>query len=132
MMNPFSQTVNIGGGNDPFYRYKMPSISTRIESKNGGTTIIDNIDVIAEKLKRTPNELQKYFSKSLSCNVKYNSGKGIIISAKKEQADLQTILSEYINKFVLCPKCQNPETTKEVSKKRTTLTCSACGKTSDI
>jgi translation initiation factor 5 len=132
MNNPFSKTLNIGGGDDPHYRYKMPSISTKTESKNGGTTIIENIDTIANKLKRSPNEFQKYFSKSLSCNVKYNKDKGIMISAKKEKEELQSILTEYINKFVLCPQCQNPETTKAVGKKKTTLTCAACGKTSNI
>ena len=132
MNNPFGQVLNIGGGEDPHYRYKMPSISTHIESKNGGTTIIDNIDTIACKLKREPGELQKYFRKALSCNVKYDKEKGIIISALKETGDLQTILSSYIDKFVLCPNCQNPETVKEIIKKKITLSCSACGKTSNI
>lgn len=132
MNNPFGQILNIGGGDDPHYRYKMPSISTHTESKNGGTTIIDNIDTIAGKLKREPSELQKYFRKALSCNVKYDKGKGIIISALKETEDLQIILSDYIDKFVLCPNCHNPETVKEMKKKKITLTCSACGKTTDI
>lgn len=131
-MNPFAKSLNIGGGNDPHYRYKMPSIITRIESKNGGTTVIENIDKISEKIKRTPNEIQKYFRKSLSCCVRYETDKGIIIAAKKEKSDLQTILAEYINNFVLCPECQNPETTMEIKKKKTTLTCAACGKTSNI
>ena len=132
MNNPFNQTINIGGGDDPFYRYKMPSINTHIENKKGGTTIIDNIDDIAKKIKRSPGEIQKFFTKTLSCNVRYNREKGIVIDAKKESAELQNVLTEYINKFVLCPQCKNPETTMKTNKKRTTLTCGACGKTSDI
>lgn len=132
MNNPFNQTLNIGGSSDPFHRYKMPSITIRIENKNGGTTIIENIDKIAEKINRTPNEIQKVFSKSLSCCVKYNNDKGIVIAAKKEQIELQNILNDYINKFVLCPICHIPETTMVIAKKKTTLTCAACGKTSTI
>lgn len=132
MNNPFSQALNIGGGDDPFYRYKMPSLSVKIESKNGGTTVIDNIDTIAEKLNRQSSELQKYFRKALSCSVRYDKEKGLIIPALKEVEDLQEILTKYIDESVLCPNCQNPETVKTVKKKTVSLTCAACGKTSNI
>ena len=132
MNNPFNQALNIGGGDDPHYRYKMPSISVKIESKNGGTTIIDNIDTISNKIGREANEIQKYFRKELSCNVKYDSEKGIVISALKETEDLQNILTKYIDDYVLCPECNNPETVKTVHKKKIKLTCAACGKTSCI
>jgi translation initiation factor 5 len=133
MNNPFAQSLNIGGVEDAYYRYKMPKMETHTESKNGGTTIIDNIDGIALKLGRdSKKDLVKYFKKHLSCNVSYDKKKGLVIPAKKEIEELTSILESYINKYVICPICKVPETTIEETKKKTTLMCAACGGTSII
>jgi translation initiation factor 5 len=133
MNNPFAQSLNIGGVEDAHYRYKMPKMVIHTENKNGGTTIISNIDDIALNLGRhSKKDLVKYFKKNLSCNVTYDNKKGIVIPAKKDIEELTSILESYIKKYVICPICKIPETTIEESKKKITLTCAACGGTSIV
>jgi translation initiation factor 5 len=133
MNNPFAQSLNIGGVEDAYYRYKMPKMDIHTESKNGGTTIINNIDDIASKLGRdSKKDLVKYFKKHLSCNVRYDDKKGLVIPANKEMTELTSILESYIDKYVICPICKVPETTIEETKKKITLTCAACGGTSVV
>lgn len=131
-MNPFSNTINIGGdSNDAFYRYKMPAIETTYENKNGGTTVITNIEAIATSLKRSSNVLCKYFQKKLSCNCRIKD-KGMLIIGNRTKDELQTILNNYINTYILCYTCGNPETEIEIKKKKSLMTCSACGETNQL
>lgn len=121
--------LNIGGdSNDKFYRYKMPAIATFHENTNGGTTIITNFEVITKSIDRDVKTLEQYFKKHLSANVRFDAKKGLMIRKKVTTEDLQEILTKYINNYVLCEECGNPETEKTNKK----LTCKACGHVSTI
>ena len=117
-------TVNVTGDSDPFARYVMPNISVTYISKKGGQTSLDNINEIAKKLNRTPRELVSYIQKQLATALT----KKIILNGKFTAAQIQTHLTKYINDFVLCGTCQNPETDKEGD----VLVCNACGNRTDI
>lgn len=121
--------MNIGGNsNDMFYRYRMPKLELIFENKKGGITIIKNIDIIAEKLERPVKMIGKYISKNIGCSAKVKLNKGMILIGKWDDDRLNNIIQQFINKFVLCPECSNPETDYEENKKNIILKCRACGK----
>lgn len=134
MNNPFTKSlINIGGdSNDGFYRYKMPAIETSFMNKNGGTTVISNIETIAKSLKRSPNELCKYLNKKMACNGRIIKGKGMMIVGSWDKEELQNKLTNYIKLYILCYSCDNPETIIEIKKTKSIMTCSACGKTNEL
>lgn len=57
-----------------------------------------------------------------------------IVNGSHESGKLQDLLDGFIQKYVLCPSCHNPETVLAVNSKRGTITtsCQACGYTGQI
>ena len=54
--------VNINRSHDPFYRYKMPKIITKVEGNgNGIKTVIPNLSDIAKALNTKPEYLIKFW-----------------------------------------------------------------------
>lgn len=121
-------TINIGGDpNDPFYRYKMPTINTIIQKKSGGTTVITNAGDIATALARELPNLAKYMSGQLRCSVRVK-GKTIVIPGQVSSEILQGAINDYITAFVLCKVCGNPETVI----KRGQQGCKSCGEITNL
>ena len=50
-----------------------------------------------------------------------------VLNGKHSQVDLMKLLDQFIAKYVLCRKCENPETTIEIRRDTISLTCKACG-----
>ena len=115
--------MNINGSNDPFYRYKMPPLKSQVLSKN--TTVINNLDEISKSLNRTKKSILKFMQYHLksACQFGKNS-----ISGEYSSDKLQSVLQEYIKKYILCPVCGNPETIWH----KTDMICQACGKKSSF
>ncbi|KAJ5103141.1 hypothetical protein N7532_003670 [Penicillium argentinense] len=128
-------TVNIRRDvTDPFYRYKMEKLQSKIEGKgNGIKTVIVNLNSVAGSLSRPPAYLIKYFGFELGAqaNAKPTDERWIINGAH-EAPKLQDYLDGFISKFVLCKKCKNPETDVIIKDEKITLDCKACGQRSDV
>lgn len=128
-------TVNIRRDvSDPFYRYKMEKLQSKIEGKgNGIKTVIVNLDSVARSLARPPAYLIKYFGFELGAqaNAKPTDERWIINGAH-DAPKLQDYLDGFISKFVLCKKCKNPETDVIIKDEKITLDCKACGQRSDV
>ncbi|KAI2475842.1 Eukaryotic translation initiation factor 5 [Pyrenophora tritici-repentis] len=128
-------TVNIRRDvTDPFYRYKMERIQSKIEGKgNGIKTVIVNLSSVAQSLARPPAHVIKYFGFELGAqtNTSPNDDRWIINGAH-DASKLQDYLDGFISKFVLCKKCKNPETDVHIKDANITLDCKACGKISDV
>ncbi|PLB48974.1 eukaryotic translation initiation factor 5 [Aspergillus steynii IBT 23096] len=128
-------TVNIRRDvSDPFYRYKMERLQSKIEGKgNGIKTVVVNLNSVAQSLSRPPSYVIKYFGFELGAqaNAKPTDDRWIINGAH-DAAKLQDYLDGFITKFVLCKKCKNPETDVIIKDDKIVLDCKACGQRSDV
>ena len=128
-------TINIRRDvSDPFYRYKMERLQSKIEGKgNGIKTVIVNLSGVAHSLARTPGYVIKYFGFELGAQTNTNpSDDRWIINGAHDASKLQDHLDGFINRFVLCKKCKNPETDFVLKDGRIYLDCKACGQRSDV
>jgi translation initiation factor 2 beta subunit (eIF-2beta)/eIF-5 len=114
--------------NDPFYRYIMDEPCV---DHVKGKTAITNIDKIAVSLARPVPMIAKFFKSKFATSVDYKDGSLIIPSTIAKDA-IQKAISSFIDEFVLCGICLNPETILEPQKKKTFLNCKACGKKTEI
>lgn len=116
---------------DQFYRYKMPKLVAKVEGKgNGIKTVIVNMPEIAKSLNRPPMYPTKYFGCVLGAQVNFdNKSERYIVNGSHEQEKLQDLLDGFIQKYVLCQSCENPETILSVNKKKEIIgtSCMACG-----
>lgn len=114
---------------DPFYRYKMPRLLAKVEGKgNGIKTVIANMTDIAKSLERPPTYPTKYFGCELGAQTQVDTKNDrFIVNGDHDANKLQDILDGFIRKFVLCPACENPETTMTVKRNQINSKCRACG-----
>ncbi|KAH7061148.1 eukaryotic translation initiation factor-like protein 5 [Macrophomina phaseolina] len=119
---------------DPFYRYKMERLQSKIEGKgNGIKTVIVNLSNVAQQLARPPSYVIKYFGFELGAQTNNNpSDDRWIINGAHEATKLQDYLDGFISKFVLCKKCKNPETEVNIKDGNILLDCKACGQRTDV
>ncbi|KAL2111406.1 hypothetical protein VUR80DRAFT_10129 [Thermomyces stellatus] len=119
---------------DAFYRYKMEKLQTKIEGKgNGIKTVVTNLSSVAQSLSRPGSYVIKYFGFELGAqtNIDPRDDRWIINGAH-DASKLQDHLDGFINKFVLCKKCKNPETDVVLKDDRILLDCKACGQRSEV
>ena len=108
---------------DPFYRYKMPVMDCVHQGRgNGVKTIIVNLVEIADALERDVVYIMKFFGFHLGTNASLKNKK-YTINGKHDRHDLEDALDVFIDKYVICGMCGNPETVIRRSK----LNCKACG-----
>jgi len=116
---------------DQYYRYKMPELEAKVESRgNGIKTVIVNIADIAKALARPATYPVRYIGYTLGALVDINETTNrYIVNGKHSEEDLSALLDGFIDKYVLCKHCGNPETILSVTKDQSTLRlkCKACG-----
>lgn len=119
---------------DPFYRYKMERLQTKIEGKgNGIKTVVVNLSSVAQSLARPGAYLIKYFGFELGAQTNIDPPDDRwIINGAHEASKLQELLDTFITRFVLCKKCKNPETDVQIKDGHITLDCKACGQRSEV
>lgn len=124
---------------------------SKIEGKgNGIKTVIVNLSSVAQSLSRPPScmiqpcdytpcntdyvvDVIKYFGFELGAQTNTNPADDRwIINGAHEASKLQDHLDGFINKFVLCKKCKNPETDVVIKDGHIVLDCKACGQRSDV
>ncbi len=126
-------TVNIRTDvSDPFYRYKMERLQSKIEGKgNGIKTVVANLPSVASSLARPPSYVIKWFGFELGAQTNTNpKDDRWIINGAHDATKLQDSLDGFISKYVLCKSCKNPETEINIKDGRILLDCKACGQRS--
>lgn len=125
--------VNIGkdARGDMFHRYKMPVLQVKVEGKgNGIKTVIANMSDIARALARPPTYTTKFFGCELGAQTTFDEKSDRYIVNGAHQADrLRELLDVFIDKFVLCSSCKNPETELMIIGRDEVIwrDCKACG-----
>jgi translation initiation factor 5 len=117
---------------DSSYRYTMPEIEIKAEGGgNGKRTLLLNISEIANELKRSPETVITYLSTDLGCqNIINKEGKYVLYGDFTKQM-IQNKIYDYIDLFVLCQKCKNPETYFTMhGKNDICMKCNACPESS--
>jgi translation initiation factor 5 len=129
-------SLNVNRSDDAFYRYKMPKLVTKIEGKgNGIKTVIVNMSEIAKALNRKPSYPTKFFGVECGAQTQMDDKNDrYIVNGAHESVKLQELMYCFIQKFVLCPSCGNPETVLSVKKKSGNVAyrCKACGHQGEI
>ncbi|ESK93994.1 eukaryotic translation initiation factor 5 [Moniliophthora roreri MCA 2997] len=123
---------------DKFYRYRMPLLTTKIEGKgNGIKTVIPNMADVARALSRPPTYPTKFFGCELGAQTSFDEkNERYIVNGAHDANRLRELLDGFIDKFVLCKSCKNPETELVILKQGRNESiirdCKACGERTDI
>jgi len=120
---------------DKFYRYKMPILHTKIEGKgNGIKTVLPNVVDVARSLSRPPSYPTKYFGGELGAQSTIDEKNDrYIVNGAHDANRLRELLDGFIDKFVLCGECKNPETDLFLTKNDDVFRdCKACGARTQI
>lgn len=118
--------------------FRMPVLLTKIEGKgNGIKTVIPNMVDIAKALARPPTYPTKYFGCELGAQTTFDEkNERYIVNGAHDASRLRELLTTFIDKFVLCPNCKNPETdlyiTGSGKREKIYRDCKACGHRQDV
>ncbi|KAF8150079.1 domain found in IF2B/IF5-domain-containing protein [Crassisporium funariophilum] len=123
---------------DKFYRYRMPLLTTKIEGKgNGIKTVIPNMSDVARALSRPPTYTTKFFGCELGAQTTFDEKNDrYIVNGAHDANRLRELLDVFIDKFVLCKSCKNPETELVILKvgriEDIIRDCKACGERTGV
>lgn len=135
-MAPAAGIVNIRRDvDDKFYRYRMPLLLTKIEGKgNGIKTVIPNMADVAKALVRPPTYPTKFFGCELGAQTSFDEkADRYIVNGAHNASRLRELLDSFIDKFVLCGACKNPETELIITKNDDIIRdCKACGQRTNV
>ena len=115
---------------DPSYRYQINNPIINVTGKNGNrTTWFINSELFAKSIQRHSDFFTKFISHKLSCPSKFDKEKNC--QSLKGEYSLDIIiqyLQEFIKIYVLCEKCDYPDTKLLVNEKKIiSLQCESCG-----
>ena len=123
-------SVNIGDSIDPFYRYRRPRALCNY-GKNK-TTIIINLDDIAKALHTKPSYILYYIQLEKSTSITSSTKKQPEIKMVLPVPEIEKLINNFIEKYILCTVCQYPELVIKQYKSELEFSCEACGNTMPI
>ena len=116
----------------------MPLLNTKIEGKgNGIKTVVPNMSDVARALSRPPTYTTKFFGCELGAQTSFDEKNDrYIVNGAHDARRLRELLDIFIEKFVLCKSCKNPETELIVTKngkiEGIIRDCKACGERTGV
>ncbi len=104
--------------------FQIPEADSLIQ---GGRTVIKNISQIADKARRSKEDIAKYLTKELAAPTSINSS-GLDINAKVNSQALNQKIRAYFEAYVICKECHKPDTHFDGRDRGyVTIVCEACG-----
>ncbi len=113
----------------------MPVLLTKIEGKgNGIKTVVPNMSDVARALSRPPTYPTKFFGSELGAQTSVDEKNDrYIVNGAHDANRLRELLDAFIDKFVLCGSCKNPETDLTLTKNEMIVRdCKACGERTGV
>lgn len=105
----------------------MPKLIVEVAGKgNGMRTVIINMQAVAESLRRPPSYPIKYIACELGVMSSVSDDQCVINGSHKVHK-LTNLLYDFIGKFILCEKCETPETTLANVNGEIYRKCDLCG-----
>ncbi|KAI0183685.1 domain found in IF2B/IF5-domain-containing protein [Xylaria flabelliformis] len=106
--------------------YKIPPPQCLREGNK--KTIFANIEEITKRMKRSYDHVTSYLFAELGTTGSVDGSKRLVIRARLQQKQLESILRKYIIEYVTCRTCKSPDTTLEKGENRLYfMTCNSCG-----
>lgn len=109
-------------------RFEIPQLKVIVQ---GSKTIVSNFGKTMKKLHRNKKHALKYFTSQAASAANIDGGR-LVLKGVFSRKELQSILVDYIEKFVLCNECNRPDTKIVEQKRVKMLKCEACGALSAI
>ena len=104
--------------------FKIPEVDSLIQ---GGKTVVRNISQIADKARRSSEDIAKYLTKELGTPMSINNNM-LEISAKISQSSLNEKIRRFFEVYVICKECHKPDTHVENRDRGyIVIACEACG-----
>jgi translation initiation factor 5 len=113
----------------------MPVLLTKVEGKgNGIKTVVPNMSDVARALSRPPTYPTKFFGSELGAQTSVDEKNDrYIVNGAHDPERLRELLDAFIDKFVLCGSCKNPETDLIITKNEMIVRdCKACGERTGV
>ena len=113
-------------------------MTTKIEGKgNGIKTVIPNMADVARALSRPATYPTKFFGCELGAQTSFDEkNERYIVNGAHDANRLRELLDAFIDKFVLCRSCKNPETEliiiKQGRNEDIIRDCKACGERTGV
>jgi translation initiation factor 2 subunit 2 len=104
-------------------RFEVPRIEASVM---GDKTIVGNFKELLSILNRDAQHLAKFLAKQLA-TASWIQGSRLVLQGRLRSELIQGKFEEYVEKYVLCKECGNPDTKLVKERRITFMRCEACG-----
>ncbi len=105
-------------------RFEMPKFEYFTE---GNKTIVKNFKAVADKIRREPSMLIKFFSKELAVPAE-QQGERMVLARRLTGDMVNSKLEDFVSRYVICKECKRPDTNiQEMGHGFRQLVCESCG-----
>lgn len=114
---------------DPNFRYQINKLRFRKATKKGRiTTIIENLDEFCAGLEIPSNVLLSVIGRELATRTSTDATQCThSLQGDVDVKRINVVVYTFIQSFVLCVNCSNPEVILRAKKDKIKQTCKACG-----
>ena len=104
-------------------RFEVPKVDSSIQGKK---TFVKGVGNLIKEMRRDKKHFLKFLTKETATSVT-ESGQNIIINRKFGAIQLNKIVENYFNQYVICPECGKPDTKVILQHGTKLMKCEACG-----